>query len=389
MLSKFGRYGGRFAPETLMPALDELEKAYVRYRKDRKFKRELDYYLREFAGRPTPLYFAGNLSRLLGCKLYLKREDLVHGGAHKLNNTLGQVLLARRMGKKRVIAETGAGQHGVATAISAAALGLSCEVYMGAEDVERQKLNVFRMQLLGARVIPVQSGSKTLKDATNEAMRDWLSNVYGTYYCIGSVVGPHPYPTIVREFQRVIGKETRKQILQKEGRLPDYIVACVGGGSNAMGIFTDFINDESVALVGVEAGGEGVGTQRHGATLCKGTDGVLHGMFTKLLQDRYGQIKVSHSISAGLDYPGVGPQLSFLHSLGRITAEAATDREAVAAVKKLCEAEGILPALESAHALAYVLKNARKLKGKAVIVNVSGRGDKDVNTIAKALGVRL
>ena len=389
MLSKFGRYGGRFAPETLMPALDELEKAYVRYRKDRKFKRELDYYLREFAGRPTPLYFAGNLSRLLGCKLYLKREDLVHGGAHKLNNTLGQVLLANRMGKKRVIAETGAGQHGVATAISAAALGLSCEVYMGAEDVERQKLNVFRMQLLGARVIPVQSGSKTLKDATNEAMRDWLSNVYDTYYCIGSVVGPHPYPTIVREFQRVIGKETRKQILQKDGRLPDYIVACVGGGSNAMGIFTDFIKDESVALVGVEAGGEGVGTQRHGATLCKGTDGVLHGMFTKLLQDRYGQIKVSHSISAGLDYPGVGPQLSFLHSLGRITAEAATDREAVAAVKKLCEAEGILPALESAHALAYVLKNARKLKGKAVIVNVSGRGDKDVNTIAKALGVRL
>jgi len=372
-----------------MPALEELEKAFVKYRKDKDFKKELAYYLKEFAGRPTPLYLAGNLSKELGCTLYLKREDLVHGGAHKLNNTLGQVLLAKRMGKKRVIAETGAGQHGVATAISAAALGLKCEVYMGAEDVERQKLNVFRMELLGARVISVESGSKTLKDATNEAMRDWLTNVYGTYYCIGSVVGPHPYPIIVREFQRVIGKEARKQILAKEGRLPDAVVACVGGGSNAMGIFNDFIIDEKVELIGVEAGGEGLNTSRHGATLCKGTSGVLHGMLTKLLQDEYGQIKVSHSISAGLDYPGVGPQLSHLHSTGRVKADAATDKEAISAVKKMCEAEGILCALESAHALAYVLKNQSRFNGKIVLLNVSGRGDKDVHTIAKSLGVRL
>ncbi|MCX6694833.1 MAG: tryptophan synthase subunit beta, partial [Candidatus Altiarchaeota archaeon] len=319
MRGKFGVYGGQYAPETLMPALAELEKAFNRYSSDNEFQSELDYYLKEFGGRPTPLYHARNLSRELGLKLYLKREDLVHGGAHKLNNTLGQVLLAKRMGKKRVIAETGAGQHGVATAISAAALGLSCEVYMGSEDVERQKLNVFRMELLGARVIPVESGSKTLKDATNEAMRDWLANVYDTYYCIGSVVGPHPYPTIVREFQRIIGRETRTQVLDKEGRLPDAIVACVGGGSNAMGIFTDFIDDEKVELVGVEAGGMGLKSGKHGATLCAGTDGVLHGMYTKLLQDRYGQIRISHSISAGLDYPGVGPQLSHLKSSGRLT----------------------------------------------------------------------
>jgi tryptophan synthase beta chain len=388
-LGKFGVYGGQYAPETLMPALEELEKAFNKYRRDPGFKGELRHLLREFAGRPTPLYHCGNLSRELGLKLYLKREDLVHGGAHKLNNTLGQVLLAKRMDKWRVIAETGAGQHGVATAIACACLGLKCEVYMGTEDIERQKLNVFRMGLMGANVIPVESGSRTLKDATNEALRDWLTNVYNTYYCIGSVVGPHPYPTIVREFQRVIGRETKRQIFKKEGRLPDTIVACVGGGSNAMGIFHDFKGERGVELVGVEAGGLGLNTKKHGATLCRGTDGVLHGMHSKLLQDKYGQITVSHSISAGLDYPGVGPELSHLQSTGRLTVDSATDKEAVDAVKRLCETEGILPALESAHALAYVIKNHGRLKGKLVVANLSGRGDKDVHTIADALGVRL
>lgn len=387
-VGKFGRYGGQFSPETLMPALNELEKAYEKYRKDPKFKKELDYLLKEFAGRPTPLYYAGNLSRELGVKVYLKREDLVHGGAHKLNNTLGQVLLAKRMGKKRVIAETGAGQHGVATAIACAAMGLKCEVHMGTEDMERQRLNVFRMELMGAKVIPSKSGSKTLKDATNEAMRDWLTNVKTTYYCIGSVVGPHPYPTIVRDFQRVIGKEAKKQIVQKTGRLPDAVIACVGGGSNAMGSFHDFIHTKT-RLIGVEAAGEGLNTEKHGATLAKGSDGVLHGMHTKLLQDRYGQIQISHSISAGLDYPGVGPQLSYLNEIGRLENASATDGEAVKAVKKLCESEGILPALESAHAVAYALKAAKKLYGKTVVVTISGRGDKDVHTIGNHLGVKL
>jgi len=385
---KFGAYGGQFAPETLMPALKELEAAYAGCRRDRAFKEELDYLLREFAGRPTPLYLAKNISGECGARIYLKREDLVHGGAHKLNNTLGQVLLARRMGKKRVIAETGAGQHGVATAIACSALGLSCEVHMGAKDIVRQRLNVFRMELMGARVIPAESGSKTLKDATNEAMRDWLANVRTTYYCIGSVVGPHPYPTIVRDFQRVIGKEIRSQTLKKEGRLPDAIVACVGGGSNAMGSFHDFIGT-NVRLVGVEAAGEGLQTGRHGATLAKGSDGVLHGMHTKLLQDRYGQINESHSISAGLDYPGVGPELAHLARSGRLQVASATDDEAVRAVKVLCEKEGILPALESAHALAYAFKLARGMRGKTIVVTVSGRGDKDVHTIASHLGVRL
>jgi len=388
MKGKFGIYGGQFAPETLMPALEELEKAYGRCRKDGKFKKELDHLLREFAGRPTPLYLAHNLSRQYGVKIYLKREDLVHGGAHKLNNTLGQCLLAKRMGKRRVIAETGAGQHGVATAISCAALGLECEVHMGEVDMERQRLNVFRMGLMGAKVIPSKSGSRTLKDATNEAMRDWLTNVKTTYYCIGSVVGPHPYPAIVRDFQRVIGKETKAQIMRKEGRLPDAIVACVGGGSNAMGSFYDFIGT-GVRLVGVEAAGEGLDTKKHGATLAKGTDGVLHGMHTKLLQDRYGQILESHSISAGLDYPGVGPQLSYLKKIGRLENASATDDEAVKAVKTLCESEGILPALESAHAVAHALKMAKSMKGGIIVVTVSGRGDKDVHTIGDYLGVRL
>jgi len=387
-LGKFGKYGGRFSPETLMPALEELDAAYKRYSKDRKFKAELTYLLREFAGRPTPLYYAGNLSKEYAARIYLKREDLVHGGAHKLNNTLGQVLLAKRMGKRRVIAETGAGQHGVATAIACACLGLKCEVHMGTEDMERQKLNVFRMELMGARVIPSKSGSRTLKDATNEAMRDWLTNVRDTYYCIGSVVGPHPYPTMVRDFQRVIGRESKRQIITKEGRLPDAVVACVGGGSNAMGTFTDFI-DTKTRLIGVEAAGKGLDTKEHGATLAKGSDGVLHGMHTKLLQDKYGQIQVSHSISAGLDYPGVGPQLSHLASSGRLEVASATDDEAVHAVKVLCEMEGILPALESAHAVAYALKLARKMKGNIIIITISGRGDKDVHTIGDYLGVRL
>jgi tryptophan synthase beta chain len=388
MKGKFGNYGGQFVPETLMPALVELEAEYRRQKNDSAFKMELGHLLREFAGRPTPLYLARNLSLKYGARIYLKREDLVHGGAHKLNNTLGQVLLAKRMGKRRVIAETGAGQHGVATAIACAALGLQCEVHMGSLDISRQRLNVFRMELMGAKVIPATSGSMTLKDATNEAMRDWLANVKSTYYCIGSVVGPHPYPTMVRDFQSVIGKEAKRQILKKESGLPDAVVACVGGGSNAMGSFADFIETDA-RLVGVEAAGAGLGTGRHGATLAKGSDGVLHGMATKLLQDKYGQILESHSISAGLDYPGVGPQLSHLLGEGRLEIASATDDEAVSALGILCKTEGILPALESAHALAYALKLARKMKGKSIIVTISGRGDKDVHTIGEHLGVRL
>jgi tryptophan synthase beta chain len=379
-LGKYGRYGGVYAPESLMSALKDLEAAFGKHSKDRKFKKELKCLLGDFAGRPTPLYYAGNLSERMGCGIYLKREDLVHGGAHKLNNVLGQVLLAKRMGKSRVIAETGAGQHGVATAIGCAALGIECEVHMGVEDMRRQSLNVFRMELLGARVLPAKSGSMTLKDATNEAFRDWLANVQDTYYCIGSVVGPHPYPMIVREFQRVIGREIRRSFLKREGRLPDAIVACVGGGSNALGSFYDFVKTDA-GLYAVEAGGEGINTGRHGATLGRGSDGVFHGMHTRLLQDRYGQVRISHSISAGLDYPGVGPELSHLMSVGRLDVGAATDDEAVGALRLLCETEGILPALESAHAIAYVRKNARMFRGKTIVVTVSGRGDKDVGTI--------
>lgn len=390
MKGRFNKYGGRFAPEVLIPALEELESAFNRYSRDREFRKELKYYLREFAGRPTPLYFAKNLTKKLGgAKIYLKREDLVHGGAHKLNNTLGQALLAKRMGKTRLIAETGAGQHGVATAMAAAALGMECEVYMGAEDVERQKLNVFRMELMNTKVIPVTSGSQTLKDAINEAMRDWLANVKTTHYLIGSVVGPHPYPTIVREFQRVIGKEIKADIMKKEGKLPDVMVACVGGGSNAIGTFYDFVSG-GVKLIGVEAGGKGLATGKHGATLTKGTDGVLHGMFSKLLQDKYGQIKTSHSISAGLDYPGVGPELSQLVGSGRMEVAAVTDKQALEGFKLLAETEGIPPALESSHAIYHAARVAKAMKKKDVmVVCVSGRGDKDINIVAEALGVKL
>ncbi len=390
-LGKFNSYGGKFAPEILMPALEKLEMAFKKFSKDKKFRRELNYYLKEFGGRPTPLYYAQNLTQKIGgAKIYLKREDLVHGGAHKLNNTLGQVLLAKKMGKKRLIAETGAGQHGVATAMAAAALQIPCQVYMGTEDIERQRLNVFRMELLQAKVIPVNSGSRTLKDAVNEALRDWLTNVETTYYLIGSVVGPHPYPMMAREFQRVIGKETKRQILEKENSLPEAILACVGGGSNAMGIFYEFLEDEDVELVGVEAGGKGIKTGEHGATLCAGTDGVLHGMYSKLLQDKYGQVKVSYSIAAGLDYPGVGPELSYLVGKGRVKVTSVTDEEALKAFKLLSETEGIIPALESAHAVFQTVKIARKMKkNQTIIVNLSGRGDKDVFVVAEEMGIKL
>ena len=380
---RYGKYGGRFAPEVLMSVLEELEDAFYTFHQDEKFNSELNALLRDFAGRPTPLYLANNLSELCGgARIYLKREDLVHGGAHKLNNTLGQCLLAKYMGKKRIIAETGAGQHGVATAMAAAVLGLQCEVYMGTEDIERQKLNVFRMELLGARVNPVDSGSRTLKDAINEAMRDWVTNVENTYYVIGSVVGPHPYPLMVREFQRVIGRETREQILSAEGRLPDAIIACVGGGSNAMGIFYDFI-DDAVELIGVEAGGKGLETGEHGASLCAGTEGVLHGMYSKLLQDKYGQIKQSHSFAPGLDYPGVGPELAYLVDSGRVRMDSATDDETLRAFETLSREEGIIPALESAHAVHYAIEHAKEWD--LIVVNLSGRGDKDIFSVADAL----
>ena len=383
---RYGKYGGRFAPEVLMSVLEELEDAFYTFHQDEKFNSELNALLRDFAGRPTPLYLANNLSELCGgARIYLKREDLVHGGAHKLNNTLGQCLLAKYMGKKRIIAETGAGQHGVATAMAAAVLGLQCEVYMGTEDIERQKLNVFRMELLGARVNPVDSGSRTLKDAINEAMRDWVTNVENTYYVIGSVVGPHPYPLMVREFQRVIGRETREQILSAEGRLPDAIIACVGGGSNAMGIFYDFI-DDAVELIGVEAGGKGLETGEHGASLCAGTEGVLHGMYSKLLQDKYGQIKQSHSFAPGLDYPGVGPELAYLVDSGRVKMDSATDDETLRAFETLSREEGIIPALESAHAVHYAIEHAKEWD--LIVVNLSGRGDKDIFSVADALSYK-
>ena len=384
---KYGRYGGQFVPETLMAALNELEKSYERFKNDLEFQRELKHYLSEYAGRPTPLYYARNLSETVGgAKIYLKREDLAHGGAHKINNTLGQALLARRMGKRRVIAETGAGQHGVATAMACAALGLKAEIYMGAEDMERQRLNVFRMELLGAKVRRVDSGSKTLKDAINEALRDWVTNVQDTYYLIGSVVGPHPYPMIVRGFQSVIGRELREQILRAEGRLPDAIVACVGGGSNAIGTFYPFLADEEVELYGVEAAGEGLNSGKHAASICCGAEGVFHGMLTYILQDEYGQISTTHSISAGLDYPGVGPEHAFLKSVERAKYVAVTDKEAVEAFVKLSRTEGIIPALEPSHALAYAMKLARSLsKDKVIVVTLSGRGDKDVDVVARYL----
>ena len=387
----FGPYGGQFVPETLMPVLLELTEAYGKAKRDPKFKREFEHYLTEYDGRPTPLTFAANLTRNLGgARIYLKREDLNHTGAHKINNCLGQILLAKRMGKKRIIAETGAGQHGVATATVCALFGLQCEVYMGEEDVHRQALNVFRMRLLGAQVHPVTSGTRTLKDAMSEAIRDWVTNVRTTYYLIGSTAGPHPYPLIVRDFQRVVGEEARRQILKAEGRLPDLLTACVNGGSNAIGLFYPFLKDKKVAMVGVEAAGDGVGTRRHAATMAKGKPGILHGSRSYVLQDPDGQIAETHSISAGLDYPGVGPEHAWLKDTGRAQYVSATDQQALEAFQALARQEGILPALESAHAVYYAMKRAPKMSKKSILlVNLSGRGDKDVNTVLTRLGMDL
>jgi tryptophan synthase beta chain len=384
----FGSFGGRFVPETLMYALEELEEEYQKVKEDPSFWQEFEYYLREFAGRPTPLYFAKNLTEYAGgAKIYIKREDLLHTGAHKINNTLGQALLAKRMGKNRIIAETGAGQHGVATATACALLGLECVVYMGEEDAQRQRLNVFRMKLLGAEVRIVKSGSRTLKDAINEALRDWVANVETTHYIIGSVVGPHPFPMMVRDFQSVIGKEAREQILEKEGKLPKAVVACVGGGSNAMGIFYPFVEDKEVKLVGVEAGGLGLETGKHSASINAGRVGILHGMKSFFLQDEEGQILTTHSISAGLDYPGVGPEHAYLFEIGRAEYVYATDQEALEGFKLLSRLEGIIPALEPAHAVLKVVEIASKLsKDDIVIFNLSGRGDKDMETVMKHLG---
>ncbi len=383
---KFGEFGGQFVPEVLIPPLKELEEAYERLKDDEEFKRELDYYLKVYAGRPTPLYFARNLTEHVGgAKIYLKREDLLHSGAHKINNTIGQALLAKKMGKTRLIAETGAGQHGVATAIAGALFGMKTEVYMGSEDVERQKPNVFRMKLLGAEVIPVHSGSRTLKDAINEALRDWVATFETTHYLIGSVVGPHPYPVMVRDFQSVIGKETKRQLLEAEGTLPDCIVACVGGGSNAMGIFYPFARDK-VRLIGVEAAGRGIETGKHSASLCAGKKGVLHGMLSYFLQDEDGQIATTHSVAAGLDYPGVGPEHAWMKETGRAEYVAVTDEEALNAFALLSKLEGIIPALESAHAVAYAVKVAGEMeKDEVVVVNLSGRGDKDLEIVMKLL----
>ncbi len=387
----FGPYGGRFVAETRMPPLLELERAYTRLKVDRAFQAEFDRDLADYVGRPSPLYYAQRWSeRLGGARIYLKREDLNHTGAHKINNTVGQALLARHMGKTRIIAETGAGQHGVATATMAARLGARCVVYMGARDIERQATNVYRMRLLGAEVVAVNSGSQTLKDALNEAMRDWVSHVDDTFYIIGTVAGPHPYPTLVRDFQAVIGREARAQILQATGRLPDALVACVGGGSNAIGLFHPFLGDPGVRLIGVEAAGQGLDTGRHAATLCAGRSGVLHGNRTYLLSDDDGQITETHSISAGLDYPGVGPEHAWLKDTGRASYVAVTDAEALAAFHDLTRTEGILPALESSHALAYAAKLARTLARTAIlIVNLSGRGDKDIHTVATHEGITL
>ena len=385
----YGVFGGRYVPETLMPALIQLEQQFLEVKDDPAFRRELDYLLRDYVGRPTPLYRADRLSDALGGKarIYLKREDLCHTGAHKINNTIGQALLAKRLGKPRVIAETGAGQHGVATATAAALLDLECDVFMGAEDIERQKLNVFRMELLGARVISVTSGTNTLKDAMNEAMRDWMARCDDTHYIVGTVAGPHPFPLIVREFQSVIGSEARAQVLEKEGRMPDCLVACVGGGSNAMGLFHAFRDDKSVAMYGVEAAGLGLDTDKHAATISKGGVGVFHGMKSLVLQTDDGQITPAHSISAGLDYPGTGPEHSYFASTGRAKYEAISDAEALEGVKLLCRTEGIIPALESAHAIAYASKLAPQLKPDSVmVICLSGRGDKDVFSIAKGIG---
>lgn len=391
MNGRFGKFGGQYVPETVMSALIELEDEFNKAINDRGFMDDYKYYLNEYSGRPTPLYFAKNLTEKLGgARIYLKREDLNHTGAHKINNVLGQVLLARRMGKKRIIAETGAGQHGLATATGAAMFGMECEIFMGEEDIRRQSLNVFKMKVLGAKVVPVASGTKTLKDAVNEAIRDWVANIENTFYVIGSVVGPHPYPTIVRNFQRVIGDEAREQIMNKEGRLPDYVIACIGGGSNSIGIFYPFINDRDVKLIGVEGAGLGIDTDKHAATMRKGSVGVVHGMMTYLLQDDDGQIMPVYSISAGLDYPGVGPEHAYLKESGRAQYVSATDDEAIAAFDELSRTEGIIPALESSHAVAYAIKMVPELdRERIVIINLSGRGDKDMNTVADVMGVKL
>lgn len=387
----FGSYGGRFVAETLMQALDELQAAYEKFKQDADFQAEFDADMAHYVGRPSPLYLAERWSRELGgAKIYLKREDLNHTGAHKINNTIGQALLATRMGKTRIIAETGAGQHGVASATVAARLGIECVVYMGAEDIERQAPNVYRMKLLGAEVVPVTSGSATLKDALNEAMRDWVTNIDNTFYIIGTVAGPHPYPAMVRDFQTIIGREAREQIQQQAGRLPDTLIACVGGGSNAIGLFHPFLNDDSVAMVGVEAAGEGLDTGHHAAPLCAGNPGVLHGNRTYLMEDADGQIIPTHSISAGLDYPGVGPEHAWLKDVGRVEYVAVTDDEAMIAFHSLTRIEGIIPALESSHALAYAMKLAPQMnQDQIILVNLSGRGDKDINTVAKLEGIQL
>ena len=387
----FGKFGGKYVIETLMPALKELEQVYEEARNDPQFKKDLDYYLKHYVGRPTALYFSERLTEYLGgAKIYLKREDLTHTGAHKINNTIGSTLLAKRMGKKRVIAETGAGQHGVATATAAALFGLECEVFMGEEDMRRQALNVFRMRLLGATVTPVTGGTRTLKDATSEAIRNWITTVESTHYIIGSVVGPHPYPMIVRDFQKVIGEESTEQIMEAEGRLPDVCVACVGGGSNSMGLFYPFLENEKVRLIGVEAAGLGVDTDKHGASITKGSPGVLHGMMSYLLYDDDGQVTEAHSISAGLDYPGVGCEHSYLRETGRAEYVPISDEEAMGGFKLLSQLEGIIPALESAHAIAHVMKMAPTMKkDEVILVCLSGRGDKDVNQVADIMGVSL
>ena len=382
----YGEFGGQYVSESLMNTLDQLEKAFEEAIKDEEFIKEYNYYLKEYVGRETPLYYAERLSEKYGAKIYLKREDLNHTGAHKINNVIGQILLAKRMGKTKVIAETGAGQHGVATATGAALFNMECTVFMGAEDIERQKLNVFRMEMLGARVEPVTTGSSTLKDATNQAIRTWAEKAEDTFYVIGSAVGPHPYPKMVKEFQRVISKEARAQILEKEGKLPDAVVACVGGGSNSIGMFADFIDDKDVDLIGVEAGGLGISTGKHASAMAMGQVGVLHGMKSYLLQDENGNIQLAHSISAGLDYPGVGPEHAYLRDSGRAQYVSVTDKECMDALMELCKIEGIIPAIESAHALAHVIKMAQgDYKGKTIIMCLSGRGDKDGNTVAKYL----
>ncbi|QDO97843.1 tryptophan synthase subunit beta [Ferrovibrio terrae] len=387
----FGKFGGRFVAETLMPLILDLERHYKQAKSDPSFKAEMDYLLKDYVGRPNPLYYAEPLTKHLGgAKIYLKREELNHTGAHKINNCIGQILLAKRMGKTRIIAETGAGQHGVATATVAARFGLPCVIYMGEVDIERQQPNVFRMRLLGAEVRAVKSGSKTLKDAMNEALRDWVTNVHDTFYIIGTVAGPHPYPMLVRDFQSIIGEETREQMIEREGRIPDSLVACIGGGSNAMGMFHPFLDDRDVQIYAVEAAGEGLDTARHAASLAKGVPGVLHGNRTFLLQDEDGQITEAHTISAGLDYPGIGPEHAWLHDMGRVNYVSATDKEALEAFQLLSRVEGIIPALESSHALAQVMKLAPKLpKDHLMAVCLSGRGDKDIYTVAKALGVTL